>query len=90
MMKCLIMVLFKCLLLFFTFLKKVETSQEFEEFLSFLGDRIKLNGFKGFNGGLDVKSISNIPIFVILINIADDTTGLESVYTKFVGIEVFF
>jgi len=38
----------------------------FEEFLDLLGDRIKLNGFSGFRGGLDVTN---------------DTTGSESVYT---------
>jgi hypothetical protein len=30
-------------------------SPAFEEFLDFLGDRIKLEGFQGYRGGLDVK-----------------------------------
>ncbi|XP_021944832.2 signal-induced proliferation-associated 1-like protein 3 isoform X2 [Folsomia candida] len=40
-------------------------SANFDDFLSFLGDRIKLKGFTGYNGGLDVK---------------DDTTGTHSIY----------
>lgn len=35
---------------------KVETSKDFEEFLDFLGDRVKLDGWRGFRGGLDVRS----------------------------------
>jgi len=35
----------------------VETSEEFEEFLDFLGDRVKLLGWEGFRAGLDVKSM---------------------------------
>lgn len=31
-------------------------SEEFNEFLSILGQRIQLKGFTGFSGGLDVKS----------------------------------
>jgi hypothetical protein len=43
-------------------------SPVFEEFLECLGQRIKLNGFKGFRGGLDNKG---------------DSTGTESIYTVF-------
>lgn len=34
----------------------VETSKEFEEFLDFIADRVKLNGWDKFRAGLDVKS----------------------------------
>lgn len=34
----------------------VESSESFEEFLSFLGDTIKLDNWTGFRGGLDIKS----------------------------------
>jgi len=53
----------------------VETSSAFEEFLDFLGDRIKLEGWKGFRGGLDVRSF---------------TTGSHSLYTKFNSDEIMF
>jgi RAP1 GTPase activating protein 1 len=35
----------------------IDSSNEFEEFLDFIGDRVKLEGWKGFRGGLDVRSI---------------------------------
>eukprot|EP00128_Syssomonas_multiformis_P001862 Colp12_sorted_trinity150504_noHs@18102 len=50
-------------------------SPTFQEFLNFLGDRIQLKGWQGYRGGLDVK---------------DDTTGKESVYTKWGGHEVMY
>jgi hypothetical protein len=31
-------------------------SQDFEDFLDLLGDRIELRGWSGFRGGLDVRS----------------------------------
>uniref|UniRef100_A0A6B2L8X5 Rap-GAP domain-containing protein n=1 Tax=Arcella intermedia TaxID=1963864 RepID=A0A6B2L8X5_9EUKA len=45
-----------------------EMSPDFEEFLSFLGDKIALKGWKGFRGGLDVEL---------------DKTGEYSYYTMF-------
>ena len=33
-----------------------QTSEAFEEFLSLLGDKIVLQGWKGYNGGLDTNS----------------------------------
>lgn len=36
--------------------KLVESSCEFQEFLSFLGKKIELKGFQGYNGGLDTRS----------------------------------
>jgi len=53
----------------------VETSSNFEEFLDFLGDRVKLEGWKGFRGGLDVRS---------------GTTGEHSIYRKFNNNEIMF
>lgn len=44
------------------------TSREFEDFLNFLGERITLEGWDKFRGGLDCKK---------------NTTGTQSVYTKF-------
>lgn len=52
-----------------------DTTPDFDEFLSFLGDKIDLLGWVGFRGGLDVKN---------------NTTGSNSVYTKFQGFEVMF
>ncbi|KAJ7422356.1 Rap1 GTPase-activating protein 1 [Willisornis vidua] len=50
-------------------------SQGFLEFLDFLGDKIKLQDFRGFRGGLDVTR---------------GQTGTESVYTNFRGKEIMF
>jgi len=46
----------------------IETSPEFEEFLDFLGNRVKLDSWKKFRGGLDVRS---------------GTTGSHSIYREF-------
>lgn len=53
----------------------VEGSDDFEEFLQFLGDKIKLKDWNNFRGGLDVKH---------------DSTGTHSVYTKFKRFELMF
>jgi hypothetical protein len=42
----------------------VTPSKEFEEFLNFLGERITLNGWTGFRGGLDVKSESFLSLLI--------------------------
>ena len=47
----------------------------YEEFLAFLGDRITLQGWDKFRGGLDVTS---------------NTTGKESVYTTLGRLEIMF
>ncbi|XP_053897200.1 rap1 GTPase-activating protein 1-like isoform X4 [Malaclemys terrapin pileata] len=52
-----------------------EESLAFLEFLEFLGDRIQLQDFRGFRGGLDVMR---------------GQTGTESVYTNFRGKEIMF
>jgi len=39
-------------------------SEAFQEFLSILGDRVTLQGFKGYNGGLDTTSTTR---FITLI-----------------------
>ncbi|KAI3653893.1 hypothetical protein MP228_001840 [Amoeboaphelidium protococcarum] len=50
-------------------------SVHFDEFLSILGDRVKLQGYQGFRGGLDVKN---------------NTTGIESIVRQWKGIQVMF
>ncbi|XP_068114051.1 rap1 GTPase-activating protein 1-like isoform X2 [Hyperolius riggenbachi] len=52
-----------------------EESLGFCEFLDFLGEKVQLQNFKGFRGGLDVSQ---------------GQTGMESVYTTFRGHEVMF
>ncbi|XP_009947917.1 PREDICTED: rap1 GTPase-activating protein 1, partial [Leptosomus discolor] len=52
-----------------------EESLAFLEFLDFLGDKIQLQDFRGFRGGLDVTR---------------GQTGSESVYTNFRGKEIMF
>jgi len=53
----------------------VETSPAFDEFLNFLGDRLNLNNWKGFRGGLDVRS---------------GTTGHQTIYKRFNNNEIIF
>ncbi|XP_071802131.1 GTPase-activating Rap/Ran-GAP domain-like protein 3 isoform X2 [Asterias amurensis] len=50
-------------------------SEEFLNFVQLLGGRIKLKNWDKFNGGLDVKN---------------NTTGLEAVYTMYEGHEIMF
>jgi len=50
-------------------------SKEFDEFLTFLGDKIKLKGWKKFDGGLDC---------------VEDRTGTESLYTIYENVELMF
>ncbi|XP_062895697.1 rap1 GTPase-activating protein 1-like [Mobula hypostoma] len=52
-----------------------EEGAEFQEFLHLLGDRIQLQNFMGFRGGLDT-------IF--------GQTGSESIYTQYQGNEIMF
>lgn len=51
------------------------TSKEFEEFLDFLGSRVELKGFQGYNGGLDTSN---------------NATGSHSIYTQFNEYEIMF
>ena len=50
-------------------------SDNFEEFLTILGDKVRLKGFDKYKGGLDT---------------VHDLTGLHSVYTHWRGIEIMF
>jgi hypothetical protein len=50
-------------------------SEVFEQFLDCIGDRVTLKGFKNFRGGLDVR---------------EDTTGVESVYSRYRNMEIMF
>ncbi|XP_046884738.1 rap1 GTPase-activating protein 1 isoform X1 [Hypomesus transpacificus] len=52
-----------------------EESEEFQDFISVLGETVKLQGFTGFRGGLDVSH---------------DQTGSHTVFTSFHGREVMF
>ena len=45
-----------------------EASADFEEFLSFLGERVQLRGYEGFAGGLDTEN---------------DRTGIDTLRTSF-------
>jgi len=54
------------------FFSNVEGGAEYEEFLSVLGDRIELNGWKQYAGGLDV---------------ATHSTGEHSIYRLFYSLE---
>uniref|UniRef100_H3CRJ1 Si:ch1073-90m23.1 n=1 Tax=Tetraodon nigroviridis TaxID=99883 RepID=H3CRJ1_TETNG len=56
-------------------LSNKEESEEFVEFLSVLGETVRLQGFTGFRGGLDV---------------CHGQTGSEAVYTSFHGREIMF
>ncbi|XP_055846645.1 GTPase-activating Rap/Ran-GAP domain-like protein 3 isoform X2 [Episyrphus balteatus] len=56
-------------------LSNEESSQDFEDFLDVLGERVRLKGWDRFRGGLDVKG---------------DMTGKYSVYTLYEGHEIMF
>ncbi|XP_054729663.1 GTPase-activating Rap/Ran-GAP domain-like protein 3 isoform X1 [Anastrepha obliqua] len=56
-------------------LSNQDASQDFEDFLHILGERIRLKGWDRFRGGLDVKG---------------DMTGKYSVYTLYEGHEIMF
>ncbi|KAK2888108.1 GTPase-activating Rap/Ran-GAP domain-like protein 3 isoform X1 [Channa argus] len=50
-------------------------SENFEKFLTLLGDTVTLQGWAGYRGGLDTKN---------------DTTGIKSIYTVYQGHELMF
>jgi len=52
-----------------------ESTGDYEEFLNFLGERIVMQGWTAYKGGLDAKN---------------NTTGTHSVYTKHRGYEIMF
>ena len=52
-----------------------EESPAFKDFLSILGEKVRLKGFDKYKGGLDT---------------VHDLTGKESVYTNYRGIEIMF
>jgi len=52
-----------------------ETSQDYIEFLEFLGDSIVLEGWQGYRGGLDVKT---------------NTTGTHSIFAKVENYDIMF
>ncbi len=52
-----------------------ETSQNFQDFLNFLGNRVRLKNYQKYSGGLDTK---------------DDTTGYYSYVREFENYEIMF
>lgn len=52
-----------------------EVSPAFNQFLTFLGEKIELKGWKGYKAGLDIN---------------DGQTGTHSYYTKWQGYEIMF
>jgi len=52
-----------------------ETSPDYKEFLEWIGDKIVLEGWQGYRGGLDVKT---------------NTTGTHSIFTKVENYEIMF
>ncbi|KXS10536.1 hypothetical protein M427DRAFT_103485 [Gonapodya prolifera JEL478] len=52
------------------------TSKAYQQFLSFLGERIELKGWKGYRAGLDTSASGN--------------TGTHSIYTKWQSYEIMF
>jgi RAP1 GTPase activating protein 1 len=50
-------------------------NEAFETFLTFLGQKIRLQGWNKYRGGLDIQC---------------DTTGLYSIFTEFRGFEIMF
>lgn len=79
-------------------------SPAFKHFLDFLGDRIRLKGWRRHRAGLDVKSTSNslgsphkrplfspsYPLLSVPAAITADSTGTESYFTTFENFEVMF
>ena len=61
------------LLFIFAHTRSAETSPEYRQFLSFLGETIPLRDWRGYRGGLDV---------------VNGLTGTTSVYTKWQGYEI--
>lgn len=49
--------------------------KEFQEFLSLIGQRVRLKGWNKYKGGLDTQT---------------DSTGTHSIYTEFEGAEIMF
>lgn len=67
----------------------------FDEFLTLLGDKVRLRGFDKYKGGLGKFNLFNIiRLFKNIFNLFSDTvhdlTGLYSVYTNFRNIEIMF
>lgn len=56
-------------------LGNIHSCDEFESFLAFLGKKIELRGWQGYDGGLDTKK---------------DRSGKHSVFTKWLDFEIMF
>lgn len=69
-------------------------SEDFEEFLGVLGEKIQLKSWERYRGGLDVKGIyrknERKDFFLSFTLSAGDMTGKYSVYTLYEGHEIMF
>ena len=68
---------------------------EFDQFLHLLGEKIELEGWENFKGGLDTKSthvtlFTNSKFGYLFSVYADNSTGKQSLYTVFQGHEIMF
>jgi hypothetical protein len=82
----------------------VEGSVYWNEFLDFLGSRIRLKGWDKYDGGLDTKSMSvarsdrwcaatQLSVVLIvrcLLILLDDMTGVESIFTEWHDSEIMW
>lgn len=77
--------------MFFNFIL-AEGSDDWKEFIEFMGDKVELQGWTKYNGGLDTES-KNFRVFFsffyLFLYIAG-TTGTHSIYLQNSGIEVMF
>ena len=65
-------------------------SDGFEDFLSVLGERVVMQGFTKFKGGLDTQSMGISYRAFVSFGISDNLTGTHSVFTEFEGHQVMF
>ena len=65
-------------------------SDGFEDFLSVLGERVVMQGFTKFKGGLDTQSMGISYCAFVSFGTSDNLTGTRSVFTEFEGHQVMF
>lgn len=78
-------------------LKNRDHTPAFDEFLELLGDKVELQGWEGYNGGLDTSSTY---LFLcddewsliggVLTLLAENKTGTHTVFTSFEGHSVMW
>jgi hypothetical protein len=67
-------------------LENSQGSENFEHFLHLLGNNVKLQGFKGYKGDLDIKC--EWEMFGKRVNCIVNAHGTNSVYTKYKDHEI--